>query len=94
MVCGVPTERVGGAGSYPERCSGLVYGVPLGHGVGVNGAKMRVSDDETDLTVPMAYGWWIGFQTLLNPYPSKSLTLAVANSVTPKARRQRAVRVS
>ena len=66
----------------------------MGHGVGVNGAKMRVSDDETDLTVPMAYGWWIGFQTLLNPYPSKSLTLAVANYVTPKARRQRAVRVS
>jgi hypothetical protein len=22
---------------YPERCSGLVYGVPLGHGVEVNG---------------------------------------------------------
>ena len=26
---------------YPERCSGLVYGVPLGHGSEVNGAKMR-----------------------------------------------------
>ena len=44
--------------------------------------------------VVLAYGWWIGFQTFLKPYPSKSLTLAVANSVTPKARRQRAVRVS
>jgi hypothetical protein len=31
----------------PERCSGLVYGVPLGHGE-VNGARMGVSDEETD----------------------------------------------
>ena len=25
----------------PERCSGLVYGVPLGHGAWVNGAMRR-----------------------------------------------------
>lgn len=35
-----------------------------------------------------------GFQTFPKPNPSKSFTLAVANSVTPKARRARAVRVS
>lgn len=36
----------------------------------------------------------IGFHTFSNPNPSKSFTLAVANLVTPKARRARAVRVS
>ena len=36
----------------------------------------------------------IGFQTLAKPSPSKSLTLAVAKSVTPKACKARAVRVS
>jgi hypothetical protein len=35
-----------------------------------------------------------GFQTFPKPKPRKSLTFAVANSVTPKARRLRAVRVS
>jgi hypothetical protein len=25
---------------YPERCSGLVYGVPLGHWAELNGARM------------------------------------------------------
>ena len=40
-VCGVPTERRARAVWYPERCSGLVYGVPLGHRLEVNCAKMR-----------------------------------------------------
>ena len=32
----------------PERCSGLVCGVPLGHWAELNGARMGVSDEETD----------------------------------------------
>ena len=35
-----------------------------------------------------------GFQTLENPVSSKCFTFAVANSVTPKAWRQRAMRRS
>jgi hypothetical protein len=38
--------------SYPERCSGLVYGVPLGHGAEVNVAKMEIG-------LPFPGGWWM-----------------------------------
>ena len=40
------------------------------------------------------YSAAIGFHNFTKPNPLKSFTLAVANSVTPKARRARAVRVS
>ena len=52
-VCGVPSERGVGRVLYPERCSGLVYGVPLGHWAELNGARMGVSDDESDLCGPL-----------------------------------------
>ena len=40
MICGYAAflQNAGlGVVVYPERCSGLVYGVPLGHGVEVGG---------------------------------------------------------
>jgi hypothetical protein len=36
----------------PERCSGLVYGVPLGHGAEVNGGRAR------RLVDPGWLWWW------------------------------------
>jgi hypothetical protein len=40
------------------------------------------------------YSTAIGFHAFANPNPSKSFTLVVANSVMPKARSERAVRMS
>jgi hypothetical protein len=38
--------------AIPERCSGLVYGVPLGHGAEVNGGRARWLVD------PGRLWWW------------------------------------
>ena len=36
-------EFIGAVLGDPERCSGLVYGVPLGHGAKVNGCDERAA---------------------------------------------------
>jgi hypothetical protein len=55
-VCGVPSERGVGPVVYPERCSGLVYAVPLGHGV--RGCSGGLEDGVRGVFHGIR-GWWV-----------------------------------
>ena len=64
---------------YPERCSGLVCGVPLGHGVALSGSDriphlqeseaveiLNVQGREFGLPFPAGWWmWWVGIPALL-----------------------------